>query len=476
MTRAVGGTQVLMLASRLHTVLAIGVVGAMARAASAQPVDPYGAPPAPAPAPAPAPTPAPPPVPASTPAPGPTSGPQDPYTINGDPVLAEQVADSLVSRAQELLDAKIYVDAKQLAVEALVESAKGPAADHARYIIKVANQQLGIREEVPGDHKPPVVDHAPIVDPTLPVTPVTPPAEGHYHSGHTAAMVHAGIYSALIGATIGSYFDTNNPASGAVPMGIGAGLLGAILLPRAIDKLNWSEAQVRTAGAASVWAGVVGGLFGNIATGANGGSTDASDVLTGAAIGSTVGALAGGLYASNDTLTRGDVALVDTFAGMGAVGGLTIGMLMQPAQTEGYSLNAALGTAAGVVTGLIVAPHANTTPRRMLRVAGLAAAGGAVPFLLYAGINDPSTTADERVTGLLSTAGLVAGAWLGFYLTRNMDKGLDVKDTKPSDAPPAIVGRSSDGRWDLGPFAVSPLSPALAPQKGLALTVVGGAF
>ena len=39
-------------------------------------------------------------------------------TQAGDPVLDEQIAEQLVERAQELLDAKVYVDAKQLAVEA----------------------------------------------------------------------------------------------------------------------------------------------------------------------------------------------------------------------------------------------------------------------------------------------------------------------------------------------------------------------
>ena len=77
-------------------------------------------------------------------------------------------------------------------------------------------------------------------------------------------------------------------------------------------------------------------------------------------------------------------------------------MLMQPAQSEAYSFNAALGAAAGVVTGVIAGPQTNTTPRRMLRVAGIAAAGGAVPFLILAA--DPHSGADQRVTGALVDA------------------------------------------------------------------------
>ena len=174
------------------------------------------------------------------------------------------------------------------------------------------------------------------------------------------------------------------------------------------------------------------------------------------------------------------MALIDTLAGIGAVGGLTIGMLMQPAQSEAYSLNSVIGIAGGVLAGYVAAPMTNTTPRRMLRVAGLAAAGGAAPFVLYAAIHSPTSTVDDRITGVLSTAGLIGGAWLGFRLTRNMDDGLDVPDDKsarePDDAPVALVGRSSSGRWGFGGVGLSPLSPALAPQRGLALQLVGATF
>src|SRR5262249_15701345 len=210
-------------------------------------------------------------------------------------------------------------------------------------------------------------------------------------------------------------------AAGAVPTGIAFGVAGGVVLPRVIDKLGWNEAQVRTVGAATVWGGVIGGLFGDIAK-LNG--TTAREVLVAASLGPTVaGAASVGLGRENK-LTRGDVALIDTLAGMGAVGGLTVGMVMQPVHGEAYSLNSVLGIAGGTLAGYIAAPMTNTTPRRMLRVAGLAAAGGAAPFLLYAAVHGPSTTVDERLTGLLSTGGLIAGAWLGFWLARGMGEGL----------------------------------------------------
>jgi hypothetical protein len=398
-------------------------------------------------------------------------------------VLAEQVAEQLVARAQELFDAKMYVDAKQLAVEALVESDKGPAAQHAQFLIAQVNQQLGIRETSPASPtpkpapaQPAKVDVSPIQDPTLHVS-ATPRPEGGEPDGHLAATVHSGLAGGLLGASIGSWFDSSNPAAGAVPMGIVGGAVAALFVPRLLR--SWDEAKVRTVGSGTVWGGVVGGLFTEIVLGSNDRSASGPGVLLGASLGAAAGGAGGWLMSRERPLTRGDVALVDTMAGIGTVGGLTLGMLMQPAQTEAYSLNAMLGAMAGVAVGVIAAPQTNTTPRRMLRVAGLAAAGGAAPFLLYAAIADSSTNSDERLTGALSTLGLIGGAWLGFYLTRHMDEGLDVPDgvaPKSADAPPAVVGRASDGTWQLGGIGLMATSPALTNRAGVSLTLLGGRF
>jgi len=288
--------------------------------------------------------------------------------------------------------------------------------------------------------------------------------------------VHGGLYAGLLGATIGSFFSSDTPAAGAVPAGLAVGLVGGIAVPRLVDRLGWNEAQVRTVGAATVWGGAIGGLFGDIGSLEH---TTARQVLVAASVGATLAGLGGYAVARSNPLTRGDVALIDTLAGVGGAGGLALGMLMQPPHHEAYSLNAALGIAGGVVVGYVAAPMTNTTPRRMLRVAGLAAAGGAAPFLVYAAIHSASSTADERVTGALSMAGLAAGAWLGFRWTRDMDDGLDTPDGKPrhdDDAPVALIGRSSSGRWGVGGLGIAPLSPVLAPQRGMALQLVGAAF
>jgi len=425
----------------------------------AQPTDPYGPPPTP-----PGATP-----PGATP-PGATPG-------SDDAVLAEQIALDLVMRAQQLFDARVFVDAKQLAVEALVKSPKGAAAEHARFLIKLVNKQLGIADSPDPTQPGAPVDPTAVPDPTQPVVPPVLPPQPEVpgaNAARNAARVHGGLYAGLIGATIGSFFSEKTPAGGAIPLGIVAGAAGGWYLPRLIEKRSWSESQIRTAGTGSVWGGVIGGLF---ADAVKIDSTRATHVLVGASIGSTVGLLGGAALARTNRLTRGDVALVDTLAGVGAVGGLTMGMLMQPAEGEAYSVNAILGTVGGVLVGFIAGPQTNTTQRRMLRVAGLAAAGGAAPFLLYAAIYDRSSHGDERTVGALSSIGLVAGLYIGFRMTSNLDVDLDVH-ARPAteDAPAAVVGRHSDGRWSLGALTFAPLSPQLAPQPGLAVPIVGGAF
>ena len=432
----------------------LAVVIASTGVAAAQPADPYGAP-----------------APVPVPVPDQPADPYGPPEVTSDQILAEQVAESLVQRAQDLYDARVFVDAKQLAVEAVVASPKGQAAEHAKFLIAAINKQLGIEGEGTKVVSPPV---EPVVTP-----PVVPRQdEGSRGTMVTPARVHGGLYLGLLGTTIGSFLSKSTPAGGAIPVGLLGAAGGALLAPKLTDKLGWNDAQIRTAGTGSVWAGVAGGL---IADALKTQGTTAREVLVGASIGSTIGLFAGAGLATRNNYTEGDIALVDTMAGIGVFGGFTIGMVMQPVESEAYSVNAVLGAAAGVVVGLVAAPNTNTTPRRMLRVAGLAAAGGGIPFLLYAGIHDPSTTADERIVGLLSTVGILAGAYVGFRLTRDMDVALDVKEgaekTKPiDDAPPAVLGRSSDGRWGLGMLGVAPLSRDLAPQPGLAMPIVGATW
>jgi hypothetical protein len=393
-----------------------------------------------------------------------------------DSVLAEQIAQSLVARAQELYDARVFVDAKQLALEALQQSPKGAAGEHARYLVRLANKQLGLPDQpLPGDTiqiNATAVDEP---DDKVKIENDPLPAQPERPDWQVASRVHGALYFGLLGTTIGSFLTKDNPENGAIPVGLGAAIGGALVAPVIEDKLGWSEAQMRTVGSGTAWGGVIGGFFGD-AVKKDG--TNARHVLVGASVGSTIGGLAGAGIASQKRFTHGDVALVDTFAGIGAVGGLTLGMLMQPAEGEAYSVNAIVGATAGYVTGFIAAPLTDTTPKRMSRVMFASALGGSVPFLLYAAIYDDSSDSDERAVGFLSTTGLVLGAYIGFRLTRGMADGTDTHDGKRKKDPNelGLVHRHADGQWALGTLGVQPLSPLLAPQPGAHVPLVGGSW
>ena len=357
------------------------------------------------------PNPTPPPPP--TPQPQPAPQPQPPTPPSDEAVLAEQIAAELVGRAQELFDAKFYVDAKQLATEALVRSPRGNAATQAQYLIKAINTALGVPEIKPAD-KP--VDVTPIRDPFA-EKPVEKPVFAGELAPRNRRILSGAVWGAAIGAAIGDAADVDDTKSSHIAIGAGVGL--------------------------------------------------------------AVGGLAGYGLSRKVQQTRGDVALMDTLGGIGGLGGLTLGMLMQPAEGEAYSINAIIGVAGGLVVGYIAAPQTNTTERRMLRVAGISVLGGALPFLLYAGIYDKTTDSDERLVGGLATAGMLVGAYVGFRLTRNLDEGQDVLpgEKRPlEDAPVALIGRHSDGRWAANGIGIAPTSPQLSPQPGMTLSVVGGRF
>src|SRR5262245_40229562 len=225
----------------------------------------------------------------------PAPAPADPYAP--DAVLEEQIAEQLVQRAQELLDAKFYLDAKQLAVEALVKSPKGNSADRARFIIKTVNQPLDIKEDPPpvppSEVKPAdAVDTSPIdsrFDPSRDPPPPEKPADTELRDGRNAATVHGAIYGGILGATSGAFIGASHPAKVAVPLGLATAAGFGLLARPVVDKLGWDEARTRTVGSMSLWGGVIGGFMAEAVTGAGTKTPTARGVLAGASIGSTLG-------------------------------------------------------------------------------------------------------------------------------------------------------------------------------------------
>ncbi|MCA9678164.1 MAG: hypothetical protein KC464_24265, partial [Myxococcales bacterium] len=314
----------------------------------------------------------------------------------GDPEIDEAVAAALVARARELIAMEAWADAQQLLGEALVRSPGGAAAADAAALLPAVKAKLGIDAGAattdvgvggPGLGDPIDPDHQ-RHDPETPPVDV-PAARG---AGRGALAFHLAGYGAVVGFALIDPRDQNNGAGAGVLLGGLAGGLGGYFLARRAD-LDMAEA--RTLGSLTSWGEVIGGLIGD-AAGADldHDGIDEEDPLStvvGASIGGGLGLIAGEVLRRRGGVTSGDVALIDSLAGMGVIGGLSMGALMQPSEGEGYSINAAFGAAGGVVVGLYLGNKHDVSVRRMLRVDLWAGAGAVVPWVLYGLVADDTT-------------------------------------------------------------------------------------
>ncbi|MEM9493275.1 MAG: hypothetical protein AAGC55_29260, partial [Myxococcota bacterium] len=138
-----------------------------------------------------------------------------------------------------------------------------------------------------------------------------------------------------------------------------------------------------------------------------------------------------------------------------------------------------------------------------------AAAGAAVPWVLIFPLanSEDSGSGPRQVTAALSAGGLLAGAYLAWRATRDMDgrraadpqeddEDIDEEDVDEGEKegddsrrigrlgsappPPGLVQRHADGRWSLGVPLVRPAGDLrLAPRPGkpgLAVDVLSGHF
>jgi hypothetical protein len=391
------------------------------------------------------------------------------------PTYDVTVGQALVTRARQLLDASFPADAKQLAEEALLRAPSGDVATEASAIIAEANRQLGVKDPTPpvDPVKDPVVippkdlDRPPVVD--------DPVAGGRFWMG-----VHGSLMGLAFGGSIGLALDvdpdTGDPGPAGVSIGAAAGgALGYFAGRWAASRWELDAAQASTIGSGSLLGATVVGLFADTL---DVGGTTAREIAIGVAIGTVAGAAGGIMLARAERLSTGDVALMDSFAMYGVLGGLTLGAAMQPAEDEAYSLNAVIGGIAGWLAGAGLGPRIDASPKRVSRMVLGAAIGGGTPWLLYLAINDDSSTNDEQAIGLLSTAGILAGAYLGYRWSRGL-AGSEVQPGGKRRVDPDLGGvglihRSRDGSWSLRPAL--PRRATVDDRRAWMLDVAGGTF
>jgi hypothetical protein len=385
------------------------------------------------------------------------------------------IAKALVARARQLLDAGFPEDARKLAEEALLLVGDGDVATQARGIVEAADALLA----------PPAPDPGPTIIPDPPEPPtddLDPPEVKPRVDPDAAGRRWISVTGTTLGAALGGGIalaasdDSSGLVAGAAAGGAILGYFGGRF---AGEKYRFSEPRARTISSGTMLGSVVGGFVADVADVE--GST-AGEIGVGVAVGSLAGLGGGWLVSRSDTLSTGDVALMDTFALAGLLGGLTLGAGMQPAEDEAYSLNAVLGGAGGWIVGALVGPKIDASPRRAGMMALGALALGGAPWLVYLAVKDDETTSDEQGVGLASTAGIVAGLYLGYRLTRGL-AGTEVGphgersgDNSDEDSTgTALLHRSRSGRWSVSPVLPRPVAADDGSRAWL-LDVAGGRF
>ena len=316
---------------------------------------------------------------------------------------------------------------------------------------------------------------------------------GDLARGRRTLMVYGGIYGFLAGlALAGPEDEFGQVGGGALVAGVAAsaaGMLGAHHLTR---RRPYSEGQAAVIGWSGVWSGAFLGYFSDVLTGIDNSSTN--EIYKGIAIGGAVGTGLGLALASKLDPSPGDVSLTNSMGMYGMLGSLLLGVAMDPAESEAFSINAMVGTALGLGTGLYAAKRIDTSRRRMLWIDAGAGIGAAAPWILVypfiRGEGDDDSSA--QTVGVLSLIGMFGGGYLAWRLTHKLDrrerigKKQLVRRGRPGPGravhlpPPGLLQRSADGSWGVGVPSFRPAeNPALAASSakpGLAIDLLSGRF
>jgi hypothetical protein len=397
------------------------------------------------------------------------------------------VAEALYRRGVALYESGDYAHAVELLSEALERKPDGRHAGEARELLRKAREKIP-SVNAPSDDGPldpyagkPAEDH--------PVDPYgqskQPPSDDGLAAAELAdARRQLLFWGGVLGLNAGLAIIGPEDNRGLVgPGAIIAGLVGAgvgIGLGYAGERfLSLRPGQIGAVTSGGFWSTYTLALFGDVVTGS---STHANDLFRYGAAGAAVGTGAGLFYALKAEPSRDEIAIVNSMGFYATTLGFLLGVAMNPARTEAYSLNAAVGAVAGVTVGVLVAPRIELPRRRSLMIDLGAVAGGALPWiLLYPFIADSGDGA-AQITGALSMVTLAAGAVSAFFLTRGESDGVAEGSQQKMSAygfVPALLQRSADGGWSVSAPVPRPLWSLQAEQpgsSGVVLDIAAGRF
>lgn len=448
----------------------------------------------------------------------------------------EAVAKALFEQGVKLYHAREYADARALFLESLQRSPRGAYAASARQMVERCEERLGIRgggtgsgsvhtvDEEPGLVNPYEPDDGEPLDPygDQPVPDETETIQNPYLDDDPGAatgdrgdivpgapadnaglpggdrgpssesrtarrqlVIFGGLYGLYTAAALQAAAESDG-GGGALLLtlaGTGVGAGAAYYLTR--DR-ELTEGQAMAVMSGAVW-GTSAGLFfahvgddPDLCDGCDAGAEDQPDsTYFGASVATGAIGVGAGIYWATRKPAAGDVAFANSLAGYGLLGGLMLGVTMDPSQSRAYSLNAALGSTAGLVAGILLARKVDVSRRRMAYVdlgVGLGALASWV--LVFPPLEGAEN--DAEIAGGFSLALMATGGYAAWWLTRKLDRRPAAQAAR-YPAPPAVVGLDGDGRWQLGTPILRPMvTPGVAaggpPDLALGVDLVSGWF
>ncbi len=437
----------------------------------------------------------------------PNAAPQD---------VSEPVAAALYDRGMVLYEQGDVANAKKMFSESLGRSHEGSRAADALRMLRECNQKLGVQDLDSG--RPEIKGSAPL-DPygEGPMDPYGDGAGGGsgagpldpYGAGQGTGtglgggpsgpvdntdddsagkvfIAHGALQGFMAGmALLGPYEkddatgETGDLRAGAVALGLASAGAAGYLSYYLADTKSLTETQGNVIGSAGFWGMYNGAHLGNLFAGAD---SDGNDIYVGMAVSGLLGTGFGYWYATEKNPSEGDLAFTNSLTLYGTTGGLLFGVALDPPRGDAYSLNALLGSGAGLGLAYYVDDQ-KPTRRRMLKVDLGAAVGALAPWILiYPFTADSNTNDDEQLVGLLSVAGLAAGGYAAWrYTDGETADAPGGGSTAPGNeaSPPAVFQRKSSGEWGLSTPAIRPMDmPALAPRRGISFgsDILSGRF
>jgi hypothetical protein len=286
------------------------------------------------------------------------------------------------------------------------------------------------------------VDPAPIAPTVEPPLSSSPPSD-EVRNARSALRIFGGLYGLSLAIGLIGASGPEGDGGGEVLLALASAGAGAYLAHRVVRNREITQGQ-----SMAVMSGATFGTAAGIYAAWLGQAPDDSasePFFAGSAIGGLVG-LGAGVWIATKKPDAGDVAFANSLGSYGMVGGLLLGLAMDPAQDRAYGMNALVGTLGGLGVGALLSRKVDVSRRRMAYV-DLGVGLGVLTGVIIVG----GAMGDDADAGRMAGASALAFGALGgvvtWYGTRKLDKK---RNLQTAARPPALFSRGADGAWGVG--------------------------